>query len=122
MHEVAIACALFDTVSAQAARFPRERVVGVTLSIGGLQALEPHAIRTCFALLAEGTNVAGAELVVERQAVRVFCRSCDGEHTADTRFHCRACGGDQVRLLPSRGMTVDRIVMREEATTMEKAA
>ena len=37
MHEIAIACALFDLVVRQARNYRADRVTGVTMSIGGLQ-------------------------------------------------------------------------------------
>jgi len=117
MHELTIAAALFDVVSRQAQRFQGEQVVGVTMSIGGWQALEPGAVQACFALLAEGTPIAGAVLTIDRRPVAIFCRDCDAERVADAAFVCATCGNHVVRFLASPGMTVDKITLRSREDT-----
>lgn len=117
MHELTIAAALLDVVSRQAQGFPGEQVVEVFMSIGGWQGLEPEAVRSCFALLAEGTPIAGAALTIERRPVAIFCSECNAERVADAAFVCATCGNHVVRFLASPGMTVDRITLRSREET-----
>jgi hydrogenase nickel incorporation protein HypA/HybF len=114
MHEVAIACALFDLVVQHASRYPTERVSGVTMSIGGLQALEPASIQVCFAHLAEGTHIAGAVLSINRRPVTAFCRDCGKEHVVDSQLRCASCHGESVQGFASEGMLLEKISIRRE--------
>ncbi len=119
MHEIAIACALFDLVAKQARRFPDKRVTGVTMSIGGLQALEPASIGVCFELLAEGTKIAGAVLTILRRPISTFCRDCDREQVVDSQFRCGYCNGENVSAFVSHGMTLDKISVQSDSEAKE---
>jgi hydrogenase nickel incorporation protein HypA/HybF len=122
MHEITIACALFDLVAKQASLYPNDNVSGVTMSIGGLQALEPASIAKCFALLAEGTNVAGAVLRITRRPVTAFCRDCGRQHETDPQFRCGCCHGENVEGFASQGMTLEKISIRSAPEPKERCA
>ncbi len=122
MHEISIACALFDLVAKQASRYPADRVSGVTMSIGGLQALEPASIEVCFAHLAEGTKIAGAVLTINRRPVTAFCRDCGKEDDVDPQFRCGCCHGENVQGFASQGMMLEKISIRSEPEPKEIGA
>jgi len=122
MHEIAIACALFDLVARQARDYPADRVTGVTMSIGGLQALEPTSIGVCFELLAEGTNIAGAVLTIQRRPVTAFCRDCAKEGEVDPQFRCGGCHGENVQSFASQGMMLEKMTVRSDPEPKERCA
>lgn len=111
MHEITITCALMKVVSEEAQRRGGGRVTEIAMTIGGLQGIEPAVLESSFALLAENTIMAGAHLRINQLPVRVFCRQCDSILVADARFRCGSCHGNDVRIQPSQGMTVDEIVV-----------
>jgi hydrogenase nickel incorporation protein HypA/HybF len=111
MHEITITCALMKVVSDEAKRRGGGRVTEITMTIGGLQGIEPRVLESSFSLLAEDTIMAGAQLKINQLPVRVFCRQCDDILVADARFRCGTCHGSDVRIQPSGGMTVDEIVV-----------
>lgn len=111
MHEITITCALMKVVSDEAQRRGSGKVTGITLTIGGLQGIEPAMLKSSFDLLAEDTIMAGANLKINQLPVRVFCRQCDDILVADAHFRCGACHGSDVRIQHSEGMTVDEIVV-----------
>jgi hydrogenase nickel incorporation protein HypA/HybF len=55
-------------VEAVAERIPDRQVVGVNLEIGTESGVFADAVRFCFELITEGTNLAGAELRIETPA------------------------------------------------------
>ena len=62
MHELAVLQSIVDTVSEHA----RGGVVTrLSLGIGLLSGVSPHALQFCFELATRGTALAGAELVVD---------------------------------------------------------
>jgi hydrogenase nickel incorporation protein HypA/HybF len=119
MHEITIACALFDLVQRQVLGYPHDRVSGVTMSIGALQAVEPSAIELCFGLMAEGTNIAGAILTIDRRPLRAFCRDCGREQVVDAQYRCGCCLGEKLQAFSSSGMTLERILLHGETRMRE---
>jgi hydrogenase nickel incorporation protein HypA/HybF len=111
MHEIAITCALMRVVGEEVTRRGGGKVSEITMTIGGLQGIEPRVLESSFQLLAEDTVMAGALLKINRRPVTIFCGECDAERVADNRFRCGACHGSNVKILPSAGMTVDQIVI-----------
>jgi len=111
MHEITITCALMRVVGEEVARRGGGRVAEITMTIGGLQGIEPRVLESSFNLLAEDTVMAGALLKINRRPVHIFCGECEAERVADHRFRCGSCHGSNVKILPSEGMTVDEIVI-----------
>src|SRR5258706_7098442 len=103
MHELGLALEVIDIVSERARG---SRVNRVVLEVGVLAAVEPEALRFCFELATEGTDVAGAELsIVDRKAVG-RCRACDerSEQT-DLLASCR-CGATDFEWLSGSELKV----------------
>lgn len=112
MHELAITSALIDVIREEVERDGGGRVVGVALSLGGLQSLEPHSLALCFETMVEGTFMEGAVLTVERLPIRVHCRACGRDVISDERFRCGSCDGRDVVVLPTEPMRVESITVR----------
>lgn len=92
VHELAISEAIVTEVSE---RMAGSVVLRVVLEIGRLSAVEPEAVRFCFALAAKGTIVEGATLdIVEIPAV-ARCRSCRSLIDVEDFLvaTCPRCGG-----------------------------
>lgn len=111
MHELAIVTAFMEVVDEEVRSRGGGRVAAITLCVGGLQAVEPATLTSCFQLLAEGTVMDGAALTVERLPVRIHCHSCNAERQADSRFHCASCGGADVAIVSTGGLFVKSIVL-----------
>lgn len=111
MHEIAITTALMNVVSKEVQRCGGGRVTEITMSVGGLQSVEPHSIKSCFDFLSEGTIMDGAVLNIDRLPVTVYCNVCRKEYFSDKNFRCQNCGGSDVSIAASGGMTVSNIVV-----------
>lgn len=116
MHEIAITTALMNAVSKEVQRRGGGQVIEIAMSVGGLQSVDPHSIQSCFTFLAEGTIMDGAVLMVKRLPIVIHCNACSTDGVADNDFHCRECGGVDVRILSSGGMTVDSIVVSQSVS------
>src|SRR5262249_62112671 len=73
MHELAITESIVSNV---VERVGGRRVTRVVLEIGKLSGVVPDAVRFCFDLCAEGTELAGARLDILQRAGRARCRPC----------------------------------------------
>ena len=107
MHELSLTQNVVDICAERAAEHgPRTRVTRVTLEIGALSAVLPEALRFCFAVCANETLVAGADLEIIEIAGRARCRDCAAEFAVSEIYGSCRCGsanlvliaGDELRI------------------------
>jgi hydrogenase nickel incorporation protein HypA/HybF len=113
MHELAIADSVVRIASAHAAG---RRVAKVELKVGHLRQVVPSALEFAFALVAEGTELEGAELAMEVVPAGGRCRACgfDGP-LPQFPLQCEACGGFDVEVLRGEELLVDALEIEDEA-------
>jgi hydrogenase nickel incorporation protein HypA/HybF len=117
MHELSIAESVVRIAERHAAG---RRVVKVELKIGHLRQVVPSALAFAFELVAEGTAVTGAELVVEEVPVRGRCRTCRAETQLDGfPLQCATCTGFDLELLQGEELLVDSLELDDALTTIE---
>ena len=90
MHELSLASSI---VEACAERAGGARVLRVTVEVGELAAVSPHALRFCFDACAQGTAVAGAELDIVEIPGRATCDACGGRVALSSPYGVCGCGG-----------------------------
>lgn len=74
MHELSITRNIVAIVAEKAAGRPVKKV---HLDVGALAGIEISAISFCFPMVADGTALQGAELVVRTIEGRAHCSGCD---------------------------------------------
>jgi hydrogenase nickel incorporation protein HypA/HybF len=115
VHELSIAEAIVRIADGHAAG---RQVVKVELKVGHLRQVVPSALAFAFELVAEGTAVAGAELVVEEVPARGRCRACGAETQLDGfPLQCAACAGFHLELLQGEELLVDSLELEDALTT-----
>jgi hydrogenase nickel incorporation protein HypA/HybF len=112
MHELAIA----ESIVAIAERHAAERrVTRVEVHVGHLRQVVPTALEFAFELVAQGTALDGAELVIVEVPVAGRCRSCGVESRPDGfPFTCRACGGWDVAVTAGEELRVESLDLETE--------
>jgi hydrogenase nickel incorporation protein HypA/HybF len=115
MHELSIA----DAVVAIASRHAGDRrVTRVELKVGHLRQVVPDALRFAFELVAVGTPVEGAELVMDVIPAAGVCRECGTEsELPGFPLLCAACGSAAVELVCGEELLVDALELEDEMTT-----
>jgi hydrogenase nickel incorporation protein HypA/HybF len=116
MHELSIA----EAIVAIGERHARGRMVArVEVQVGHLRQVVPSALEFAFELLAAGTALEGAELVLEDVPAEGRCRAC-GAHSALSEFPlcCASCGGFDLELLRGEELLVEALELEDEALTM----
>ncbi|HYH21867.1 MAG TPA: hydrogenase maturation nickel metallochaperone HypA [Azospirillum sp.] len=107
MHELSLSESIVHLVAECAAREGIARVSRVTVDIGAASAVDADALLFCFPVIADGTVAAGAELVVNRIALRARCADCLTDYAPATPVTpCPACGSHARTLLEGREMRV----------------
>jgi len=124
MHEYSV---VRELISALLPRLEAHNgdVTTVFLKKGELRILSDVAIKNAFDLLAQGTRLEGAELIIESVAVRASCGGCgyvgDIDYVKDDTFHyaipilsCPNCGSE-IEIQAGRELYVDRVTLRSGA-------
>ena len=112
MHELSIAQSIVDI----AVRHARgRRVSRVEVAVGHLRQVVPSALEFAFGLVADGTPVEGAELVLNVVPATVRCRTC-GEESAldDWPLLCRSCESADVAVIAGDELLVESLDVEEE--------
>ena len=111
MHELSIAESVVRISARQAAG---RRVTKVWMKVGHLRQVVPSALSFSFDLVAEGTPVEGAQLVLEEIPVVGECRGC-GEQSRPESFplQCAACGNFDLEILHGEELSVESLELEE---------
>jgi hydrogenase nickel incorporation protein HypA/HybF len=115
MHELSIAESVVRIAEENA---HGRRVRKVELKVGHLRQVVPSALEFAFELVAQGTPVEGAELVIEPVPAVGRCRSC-GDETALESFPwcCASCGSLDLEVLRGEELLVDALELEEMFAT-----
>ena len=84
MHELSMAQAIVDTVLDAAKKNNAEEIVEVTIEIGMLTMLNPEQLTFLLDVLAEGTLLENAKIIIEDVPVEINCRNCQYTGLANT--------------------------------------
>jgi hydrogenase nickel incorporation protein HypA/HybF len=116
MHELSIAESIVRIADRHAAGRP---VLRVELKVGHLRQVVPSALELAFELVAQGTAVEGAELVMDEVPAAGVCRACGAESELSAfPFACGACGGFDIEVTRGEELLVESLELEEELTTI----
>jgi hydrogenase nickel incorporation protein HypA/HybF len=111
VHELSIAASIADI----AVRHARGRPVSrVEVRVGHLRQVGPSALEFAFELVAQGTPLEGAELVLEEVAATVRCGTCGAESRLDGFPLVCPCGSADVAIVAGEELTVESLDVEEE--------
>ena len=112
MHELSIAEAIVDI----AVRHARGRPVSrVEVAVGHMRQVVPSALEFAFELVAQGTAVDGADLVLNVIPAAGRCRQCGVESGFDGfPLLCTACGSADVELVRGEELLVESLDVEEQ--------
>ncbi len=114
MHELSIADSIVQIATRHAGV---RRVLRVELRVGYLRQVVPAALTFAFDLVAVGTPVEGAALVIEEVAAVVRCTRCGADsEVPGFPLACGACGGLDVEVVRGEELSVDALELEAVAT------
>jgi len=115
VHELSIAGHVVDIAARHAGG---RRVTKVYLKVGHLRQVVPSALLFSFDLVAQGTSVEGAELVLEEVPAAGLCRKCRAKSRLEAfPLLCRACGSSELEITQGEELYVESLEMEEAWTT-----
>jgi hydrogenase nickel incorporation protein HypA/HybF len=115
MHELSIVEALIDQVETELERAGHKgRVARVELSIGRLSGVHTESVRFAFGLIAPGTVMNEAELVIEEPKAVCNCRACGTKiEIDDLVLQCPRCNSDDITIEGGRDLVLHSIEVEE---------
>jgi len=112
MHELSIADAVVQIARRHAAG---RQVTRVELRVGHLRQVVPDALEFAFELVAQGTELEGAELVMEEVPADVRCHACRaGSILTAFPAHCAPCGSLDVEVTGGEELLVESLELEDE--------
>jgi hydrogenase nickel incorporation protein HypA/HybF len=113
MHELSIA----ESIVAIGVRHARGRPVSrVDVAVGHLRQVVPAALGFAFELVAQGTPLEGAELVLEEVPAAGRCRACGREsRLGGFPLICAACGSADLEVTAGEELRVESLDVEEVA-------
>lgn len=110
MHEMSLAVSLLKRVEAEAGRAQIQRVTGLEVDLGSLQAIEPVLLQEAFKAASLGTLAEGADLRLHPVQAEARCLVC-GEiyEPAFADFQCPACKLAEPQILRGRDLVLTAV-------------
>lgn len=111
MHELSIVTSIIRIVREEMAQNGARHLKGIKIRVGEMAAVEPEALRFCFEVCTEGTDMEGVILDIEEVPVMGQCINCKKEFRLNMYLdsRCAVCGGEAVDYLS--GMELDIVSM-----------
>lgn len=111
MHELALVNELIEAVGREVANIDGHgRVLAVTLVIGPLSGASGEAIRFAYRMLAPGTVVEGARLLIQTPPLEGLCRACGTVSKLKEPFApCPACDSSDLELRGESSVLLQRV-------------
>ncbi|MFJ1705630.1 hydrogenase maturation nickel metallochaperone HypA [Kitasatospora sp. NPDC088346] len=124
MHEMSIALAIVDQVTARAEARAGSTAERVRLRVGELAGVVPQALQFGFDLVCEGTPLAGAELQIDPVPALAECGPCGTGWSPGMPpdLVCPTCGsGDGTELVAGRELQITAVHWAGDAAPVPEA-
>jgi hydrogenase nickel incorporation protein HypA/HybF len=110
MHELGLCESILYAVEERAGGRP---VAAIAVTVGGAHVADATALRTAFAMAAQGTVAQDAQLDINVDPPRLRCGGCGAETLQETWSPpaCAQCGGVDVELVRGDELVLDEITL-----------
>jgi hydrogenase nickel incorporation protein HypA/HybF len=117
MHELSIVEALIDQVGHELQRAGQPgRVLRLDLDVGRLSGVNPDSLRFAFELMAPGTAVQGAEIVIVEPKAQCRCQACRATSEIDDLVvECPRCGSREITIEGGRDLLLHSIEIEDHS-------
>ena len=110
MHEMSIVQSLIEIIKEEMAKNAALKLKSARLQIGQMSAIVPDALDFCFSVITEGTELEGAELIMDMVPLKGVCRKCASEFDIiEYAFTCPTCGGSEIETLSGHELALIEI-------------
>jgi hydrogenase nickel incorporation protein HypA/HybF len=122
MHELSIVSSIVESVTESLKAYPGARVLEVRLRVGALAAVVEDSLQFCWGIATDGSELAGARLVVNTVPVTVHCAACGegGALESLQHFRCPNCGAPATDVRSGRELEIESVEIEDAAETAEE--
>lgn len=107
MHEMSIAQSLVEIIKEEMERHDAKVLRSVRLHIGQLSAVVPESLSFCFDVITSGSEMEGAELVMEMIPLSGSCKKCGQTFAIENYvFLCPHCGSTDIETTAGQGLSI----------------
>ena len=112
MHEMSIAQSLFDILREEMVKNNAKTLRSVKLRIGELSAIVPDSLSFCFQVMTQGTDMEGAELIMDIIPLEGMCNSCGKSfEIKGYAFKCPHCEGTEIETVSGQDLSIVEMVV-----------
>jgi hydrogenase nickel incorporation protein HypA/HybF len=107
MHEMSIAQSLVDILREEMAKHHASELKSVRLHIGQLSAVVPDSLSFCFEVITSGTEMEGAQLIMEVIPLEGVCKECNKAfEIKDYAFECPHCKSTEIETTAGQDLSI----------------
>ncbi|MCP4668162.1 MAG: hydrogenase maturation nickel metallochaperone HypA [Deltaproteobacteria bacterium] len=107
MHEMSIAQSLVDIIQQEMMKHHAKALKSVRLHVGQLSAVVPDSLSFCFEVITKGTEMEGAELIMDVIPLEGLCKECkETFHIKDYAFLCPHCGSKEIETIAGQDLSI----------------
>lgn len=112
MHEMSIAQSIVDILREEMQKAGARKLRSARLEIGQMSAIVPDALSFGFEVITAGTDLDGAELIMDSVPLKAACRTCRREFEIEEyAFHCPFCHSGEIEVLSGQELAVVEITV-----------
>jgi len=110
MHELSIAQSIIEIVEDNIKNQTDPKVKSVFMKVGKMSNVVVDSLKFGFDTLISGTNLEGANLVIEEIPIKIKCKNCYKEsELIHYNFICKNCKSTSVEMISGNELTVSEI-------------
>ena len=110
MHEMSIAQSLIEIIQEEMIAHGAESLKSVRLQVGQMSAVVPDSLSFCFEVVTDGTDLQGAELIMEVVPLKARCQACGRSFAVEAHvFVCPDCDGAKIDIIEGQELSIIEI-------------
>jgi hydrogenase nickel incorporation protein HypA/HybF len=107
MHEMSIAQNLLEIIREEMVKHDASVLKSIRLNIGQMSAIVPASLSFCFEIMTSGTELEGAELIMDIIPLRGVCKTCnEAFEIKDYVFECPHCCSREVDIISGQDLSI----------------
>ncbi|MDX2413818.1 MAG: hydrogenase maturation nickel metallochaperone HypA [Bacteroidales bacterium] len=112
MHEMTIAQSIIDIVQKEASVSENAKVKELELEIGVLAGIEYEALEFALKVIAPGSIIEGAHIVIDKPGGLAVCNDCNKDFDTESPINlCPKCGSYSCSILKGKELRVSSILI-----------
>lgn len=114
MHEYYLFLNLLHHIEESLVGYPNPKVKRVIIKVGEFSGVEENYLKDIMETFKGDTILAEAEILFERDPLRIRCEKCSIETNVQRGTFCPSCGGSEVKIVGGLDLVLKSIEIEDE--------